>query len=109
MQRSKNTLSRQVPGVQSAGAASGLPLSGNAASGTVTPDSPLVRPGQYPEGDQRFITPGYFETVGTKLIAGRYFDDHDTATGARVAIIDETMAKTYWLGEEQPSIDYPAR
>jgi predicted permease len=87
---------RQVPGVQSAGAVSGLPLSGNGGSGTVTPDSPLVRSGQYPEADQRFITPGYFETVGTKLIAGRYFEDHDTATGAPVAIIDETMAKTYW-------------
>src|SRR5262249_16810891 len=55
--------------------------------------------GQYPEADQRFITPGYFESVGTKLIAGRYFEDRDTAGGAPVAIIDETMAKTYWPGE----------
>jgi putative ABC transport system permease protein len=91
---------RNVPGVQSAGATSALPLSGNGGSGTVSPDSPLVQPGQYPEADQRFITPGYFETVGTKLIAGRYFDDHDTATTARVAIIDETMAKTYWPSED---------
>jgi putative ABC transport system permease protein len=91
---------RNVPGVQSAGATSGLPLSGNGFSGTVAPDSPLVQPGQFPEADQRYITPGYFETVGTKLIAGRYFDDHDTATTAPVAIIDETMAKTYWPAED---------
>lgn len=91
---------RNVPGVQSAGATSGLPLSGNGFSGTVAPDSPLVQPGQFPEADQRYITPGYFETVGTKLIAGRYFEDHDTATTAPVAIIDETMAKTYWPSED---------
>jgi putative ABC transport system permease protein len=50
----------------------------------------------YPEADQRIVTPGLMETLGTKLIRGRYFDDHDTAEGAPVAIIDETMAKTYW-------------
>jgi predicted permease len=91
---------RNVPGVQSAGAASGLPLSGNGGSGTVSPDSPLVKPGQFPEADQRFVTPGYFETVGTRLIAGRYFDEHDNGTSAPVAIVDETMAKTYWPAED---------
>jgi putative ABC transport system permease protein len=87
---------RHVPGVETAGATFALPLSGNGGSGTVTPDSPLVQPNQYPEADQRVITPGFFETVGTRLIAGRYFDDHDNETGARVAIVDESMVKTYW-------------
>jgi predicted permease len=39
------------------------------------------------------------ETIGTKLLAGRYFDDHDIETSAPVAIVDESMAKTYWPGE----------
>jgi putative ABC transport system permease protein len=92
---------RQVPGVQSAGATNGLPLGGNGGSGTTTPDSNAGPSDQlYPEADWRFITPGYFETVGTKLIAGRYFDEHDIDTSAPVAIVDETMVKTYWPAED---------
>jgi len=87
----------KVPGVQSVGATNGLPLSGNGGSGTVTPDS-TAGPADvlYPEADQRIVTPGFMETLGTKLLRGRYFDDHDTAESAPVAIIDETMASTYW-------------
>jgi putative ABC transport system permease protein len=91
---------RHVPGVESAGATSGLPLSGNGGSGTTAPDSPLLQPNQFPEADQRYITPGYFETVGTKLIAGRYFDDHDNETSARVAIVDESMVRAFWPTED---------
>src|SRR5262249_49916928 len=40
------------------------------------------------------------ETVGTKLIAGRYFDERDTETSAPVAIIDESMARTYWPNQD---------
>ena len=92
---------RKVPGVTFAGATNGLPLSGNGGSGTTTPDSkagPADQP--YLEADWRFITPGYFETVSTKLLAGRYFDEHDNETSAPVAIIDESMAKMYWPSED---------
>jgi predicted permease len=90
---------RSVPGVQFAGATSGLPLSGNGGSGTVAPDSPLLQPNQYPEADQRIVTPGFFEAASTRLAMGRYFDEHDNETGARVAIVDETMVKTFWPTE----------
>jgi len=90
----------KVPGVQMAGATNGLPLSGSGGSGTTTPESPLLQQGQFPEADWRYVTPGYFEAVGTKLIAGRYFNEHDTETGTPVAIIDETMVKAYWPTED---------
>jgi putative ABC transport system permease protein len=90
-----------VPGVTHAGAVNGLPLSGTGGSGTTTPDSPVVSSNQQsPEADQRFVTPGYFEAMGTKIIAGRGFDDRDTEITQPVAIIDETMAKTYFPGED---------
>ncbi len=92
---------RKVPGVQFAGATNGLPLSGNGGSGTTTPDSNAGPPGQpFLEADWRFITPGYFEAVSTKLLAGRFFDEHDNETGALVAIIDESMAKMFWPTED---------
>ena len=91
---------RRLPGVQSAGAVSVLPTTGN-SSGTVTVDTAAVPPDQTtPEADQRPVLPGYFETMGIALIRGRYLDERDTETSQPVAVIDETMAKTYWPNDD---------
>jgi putative ABC transport system permease protein len=88
---------RRLPGVDAAGGATGLPLSGAGGSGTTTVDSQAVQ-GQdaSPEADQRPVFAGYFEALGIPLVRGRYFEQRDNEKGAPVAIIDETMAKTYW-------------
>jgi putative ABC transport system permease protein len=92
---------RSLPGVDAAGAITGLPLSGTGWSGTTTVDSRAVQPrDSTPEADQRPVTQGYFEALNIPLVRGRYFDQRDTASSAPVAIIDETMAKTYWPGED---------
>jgi predicted permease len=91
---------QQLPGVQAAGAISSLPLSGPGNSGTTTVDSRAVSPQDAsPEADQRAVTPGFFQAMGISLISGRFFDERDTDTAAPVAIIDETMAGTYWPNE----------
>jgi hypothetical protein len=47
------------------------------------------------------VTPGYFETMGVPILRGRNFNEHDTGeNAARVAVISETMAKTFWPGED---------
>jgi len=47
------------------------------------------------------ITPGYFETMGISILRGRNFNEHDSEeNAARVAIIDETMAKQFWPDED---------
>jgi predicted permease len=92
---------RRLPGVDAAGGATGLPLSPTGWSGTTTVDSQAVQPSDTtPEADQRPVFPGYFEALGIPLVSGRYFDQRDTEKGAPVAIIDETMAKTYWPKED---------
>ncbi len=53
-----------------------------------------------PEADWRVATPGFFQAMGTPLIAGRFFEERDSDTAAPVAIIDETMASTYWPNED---------
>jgi putative ABC transport system permease protein len=91
---------RRVPGAQSVGAVNVLPLSGSSNSGTVTIDTvavPLER--TTPEADWRPVLPGFFETMGVRLIAGRFFTDADDAHAAPVAIVDETLARSYWPGE----------
>jgi putative ABC transport system permease protein len=92
---------RQLPGVDAAGGATGLPLSGTGWSGTTTVDSQAVQPQDAsPEADQRPVFPGYFEALAIPLVRGRYFEQRDNETAAPVAIIDETMANTYWPKED---------
>jgi len=38
--------------------------------------------------------------MGVQLLRGRYFDDSDTETSGPVAIVDETLANTYWPNED---------
>jgi len=92
---------QQLPGVRAAGAVSILPLSGQGNSGTTTVESRAVAPQDAsPEADWRVATPGFFQAMGTPLIAGRFFEERDSDTAAPVAIIDETMAHTYWPNED---------
>ena len=44
-------------------------------------------------------SPGYFRTMGTRLIAGRDFNDHDTLSGAKVAIINEEFGRKFFPGK----------
>ena len=47
------------------------------------------------------VTPGYFETMGIPILRGRNFTEHDAGeNAAKVAVISETMAKTFWPGED---------
>jgi putative ABC transport system permease protein len=88
---------RQLPGVDAAGIVNGLPLTGTGWSGTTTIDTQAVPQNEAtPEADNRPSTPGYFEAMGIQLVRGRYFDQRDTETSAPVAIVDETLARTYW-------------
>lgn len=46
------------------------------------------------------VTPGYFETLGVGVLAGRVFGDQDNhKDGESIAIVNETFAKRYWPGE----------
>jgi len=46
------------------------------------------------------VTPGYFETLGMKLLAGRFFVDQDNRKDSEpVALVNETFAKRFWPGE----------
>ena len=90
-----------IPGVDAAGAINALPLSGGGGSGTTTIDSNALPPDQLtPEADWRVVTPGYFQTMGIQLLAGRYIDERDTDTSQPVAVIDETMANIYWPNQD---------
>jgi predicted permease len=88
---------RHLPGVDSAGAAAILPLSGSISWGGITIEGYQAASGQAAiQADQRTASPGYFETMRIPLLKGRFFDEHDNKDGPRTLIIDDKMASTYW-------------
>ena len=92
---------RQIPGVESVGGASILPLSGAISWGSITIEGYDPASGQSAiQADRRFASVGYFETMQIPLIRGRFFSEQDTKDSMKVVIIDENMARTYWPGED---------
>jgi putative ABC transport system permease protein len=93
---------RALPGVKSAGTTTSLPLSGANQSGSFTIEGRPQVPGEdFPHGSRWLASEDYFETMGIRLVRGRFFDAHDTADAQPVAIVDETLARKYW-GTEDP-------
>ena len=92
---------RALPGVQSAGAVSDLPLSGSVHSGSFNIEGRLAPDGEEgPHADIRSATPDYFRTMKIPLISGRFFTERDLRESEPVAIIDETLAQRYFPGED---------
>ena len=89
---------RSLPGVESAGVVSVLPLSGGFNWGSITIEGydPAAHGQNMIQADRRIAGPGYFETMKVRLVDGRFFNEHDTKDSLGVAIIDENMARAYW-------------
>jgi predicted permease len=86
---------RTLPVVQSAGLVSAMPLEGETwIDGIFRTDRPNNSP---PLSNMRWISPGYFETIREKLVAGRLFEDRDR--NEKTAIISGSAAKAAWPGE----------
>jgi predicted permease len=87
---------RRLPGIEAAGGVSVLPL-GGVSWGSITIEGYDAASGQgMIQADQRAASVGYFETMKIPLIRGRFFTEQDTKESARVVIVDENMARTYW-------------
>ena len=93
---------RALPGVTAAGVVSNLPLSGGEEiEGLVFEGRPRPRTSEdTPLADFRYASPGYFEAMGIPRVQGRLFALTDTASSPLVAVIDETLARVYWPGED---------
>jgi predicted permease len=84
-----------VPGVESAGITDALPLSRDRSWGA-WPKGASYRNGQYPVAHPRIIDSRYIRTMRIPLIAGRNFNEHDTAVSDKVAVINQKMARQFW-------------
>ena len=91
----------QVPGVRSASAALIAPIAGGGISNNVEVEGYTARPAEDKEVYVNLVAPRYFETMGTALLAGRDFATTDGKDAAKVAIINQTMAR-YYFGNANP-------
>ena len=88
---------RRLAGVTHVGFTSQLPLTGSGALSPFAYDEATARSWESATADGRGASPDYFRALGTRLLAGRFFEDRDR--GANVIIIDETLAARAWPGE----------
>src|SRR5262245_52644497 len=92
---------RALPGVESASAINHLPLAGDVwGTPMVIEGRPIPQPGQGLAAIFRVSRPGYFQTMGIPLRAGRDFSERDTPDAPGVIIINETLARRQWPSED---------
>jgi putative ABC transport system permease protein len=94
---------RAIQGVQSAGAASALPMHPVGIDFALPfsiegRNPPASR--EEPRADIRAATDGYFETMKIPLLRGRLLDDRDREDSPHVTLVNETLARRYFPGEE---------
>ena len=88
-----------LPGVESAGAAVTLPIGGDDFATTVGVEgTPDPRPGEEARAGFQVVTPGYFATMGIRLVAGRDFTASDGPSAPAVVTVNETFVRQHWPG-----------
>ncbi len=87
-----------IPGVESAGLTDALPLSRDRSWG-LGKKGAQYQPGQFPIAHPRVVDWRYLQTMKIRLVAGRLFEERDTADREKVLVINEKAAKRVWPGE----------
>lgn len=87
---------RSTPGVRSAGLASVAVLAGDEWDSTTRVEGHKAADGEDMQAFMNSVSPGYFETMGTRLLAGRMFDRRDMKENAKVAIVNEKFARHFF-------------
>lgn len=91
-----------IPGITSATMASRIPLWGSGGGAAALAWIPGLPP---PDADGRrigfaVVSPGYFPTLGTRIVRGRAITDSDNETAGPVAVLNESAVHLMWPGED---------
>ena len=85
-----------LPGVDAAGVVRALPLATTVGDYGVDIEGFEEAPGREAKGESQVVSNGAFEVMGARLLRGRWFTRSDTSASVPVAVVNETMARTYW-------------
>jgi predicted permease len=98
--RSLETKVRAIPGIESVSLAASVPMGSTLGSQSVYIEGRRVPSGQRAPGAFfNSVDALYFDTLRIRVLLGRAFRDADSETSPRVAIVNETMARHFWPGE----------
>jgi putative ABC transport system permease protein len=89
-----------MPGVRSASAVMPLPLSADEVSTSFDIEGQPNVPGHAPDTSYAFVEPGYLRTMHIDLVKGRDFTWQDNLKTKPVVIINESLAKQFFVGED---------
>ena len=88
---------RALATVTVSGATDSLPLGNNASASAILAEGYQAKKGEsLIAPSEARVSPGYFETMRARLVAGRFFDERDTADVTKVIMIDDRLARRFW-------------
>jgi predicted permease len=88
---------REIPGVTSVALSFSTPFQGGLPINAFALENDTLPPGAPQPGAFRVIvTPGYAETLGLKLVEGRFYEEADMAPGRRVFVVDQSFARKFF-------------
>jgi putative ABC transport system permease protein len=91
---------RALPGVSSAAYITSLPIANVGGVWPVIPEGQEPTSAQPERASSRFVTPGYFTTLGIPLRRGRDVSDDDHFERPSVAVVSESFVRRYWPNED---------
>jgi len=89
-----------LPGVQAVGGITNLPLGGVHGRLSFAIEGRSTETGAIPASEGVQVTPGYFRALGTELVRGRLFDDHDDTRVPAAIVVSESFARQFFPGED---------
>jgi putative ABC transport system permease protein len=96
-----NARVRTLPGVSRAALAYSLPIDGSQWNSVfIAADKPEPIRADTPSAAMSPVGLGYFDTLGMRLVRGRVLDERDTDTSPLVAVVNESLARRIWPGED---------
>lgn len=90
---------KNLPGVISVGYTSSVPLDWKGGANGLSIEGQQAEPGVAWNANHRQVSPDYFQAIGIAIRQGRAFNEQDNEQAMPVAIINETMARQYWPGQ----------
>ena len=91
---------RLIPGIEAAGLTDALPLGNDRTWSAMAKGRVYTRDHPPPPAFVRIVSDGYLRAMGIALRAGREISDLDTSTSKPVIVINETLARTVWPGQD---------
>jgi len=100
---------RAIRGVDAAAVAAIVPLSGNGIGHDILLGDTGEPQGEAPSAAFNYVSSGFFDTMQTRFLVGRDFDDHDRLGAPNVAVVNETFVRKYCQGKNPLEVRFRVR